>query len=403
MESLNILCISSFYKGADFISEAHNSGHNVYLLTGSELKDEKWPWDAIKDSYFVDIQENGDWNMEHLISGIAFQMRGIKFHKLIALDDFDVEQVAQLREHFRIPGMGSTTARYFRDKLAMRMKAQEHDIPVPRFTGLFTDQEINDFAASGDTPWLLKPRSEASATGIQKIHSQEELWSVVHSLEDKRPSYLVEKFTPGDVYHVDSLIYQGEVLFSNVSKYLDTPFEVAHGGGIFRSQTVERGSSDDNSLQQLNQRVMHAFGMKSSASHTEFIKSRETGEFHFLETSARVGGANLAEMVAVATGINLWREWARIELAITLEEHYTLPEVLNQHAGIVVSLSRYQYPDTTSFQDPEIKWRMDKEWHIGLIVQAADTQNVRELLDQYTKRIGEEFHASLSPPGASRV
>jgi nitrous oxide reductase accessory protein NosL len=52
------------------------------------------------------------------------------------LDDFDVEKAATLREHLRIGGMGETTARYFRDKLAMRMKAREAGINVPDFVGI---------------------------------------------------------------------------------------------------------------------------------------------------------------------------------------------------------------------------------------------------------------------------
>jgi len=403
MSALNVLCVSSYFKGVDFIKAMAEAGHNVFLLTGSELKDEQWPWECLTDSYFMDIQEDGTWVMEHLTAGIAYRMREVGFDKFVALDDFDVEQVAHLREHFRIPGMGSTTARYFRDKLAMRMKAQEHDIPVPRFTSLFLNQAVNDYADAGDAPWLIKPRSEASATGIKKIHSKEELWQVVDSLGDKRPSYLVEKFAPGDVYHVDSLVYQGEVLFSNVSRYLDTPFEVAHGGGIFRSMTVEKGSEDDVQLQKLNSQVMEAFGMINSASHTEFIKDKESGKFFFLETSARVGGANLAEMVETATGINLWREWAKIEHCVSLNEPYKLPAVNSDYAGIVVSLSKFQHPDTTSFQDTELVWRMNKDWHIGLIVRSQQSSRIAELLDHYTQRIAQEFHASVDPPDAARV
>jgi hypothetical protein len=185
--------------------------------------------------------------------------------------------------------------------------------------------------------------------------------------------------------------------------YLDTPFEVAHGGGIFRSCTLEMGSEDDIKLRELNQKVQQAFGMKNSASHTEFIKSRETGEFYFLETSARVGGANLAEMVEAATGINLWREWAHVEFAGALNQPYNLPEVKHHYAGIVVSLSRFQHPDTSSFTDPEICWRMNKEWHIGLLLKSDSASRVRELLDHYTNRIAGEFHASLEPPEASHL
>ena len=104
-----------------------------------------------------------------------------------------------------------------------------------------------------------------------------------------------------------------------------------------------------------------------------------------------------------ATGINLWREWAKIELSVALDQGYQLPAVERHHAGIVVSLSRFQHPDTSSFQDDEIYWRMQKDWHIGLIVRSEQHEKVGALLDQYTQRIGEEFHASLSPPDASRV
>lgn len=375
----------------------------MFLLTATKLQHEKWPWDCLEDVYFMDLQEDGTWMMNDIINSIAYKMRSISFNKFVALDDFDVDQVAHLREHFRIPGMGSTTARYFRDKLAMRMKASESQIPVPQFTSLFRDDDIQRLIEKVPGPWLVKPRSEASATGIRKINSAEELWETVNGLQDHRHRYLAERFAPGDVYHVDSLVYQGEVIFHRASMYLDTPFEVAHGGGIFRSCTLELGSDDDLKLKALNGRVQKGFGMQHSASHTEFIKSHETGEFYFLETSARVGGANLAEMVEASSGINLWREWAHIELAVALNQPYKPPDIRQDFAGIVVSLSRFQHPDISSFTDPEICWRMDKEWHLGLIVRSDNAARVRELLNQYTDRIAREFHAKLEPPKASRL
>jgi biotin carboxylase len=297
--------------------------------------------------------------------------------------------------------MGRTTAHYFRDKLAMRLKAKEENVNVPEFTSLFNNDDINKYADTIPTPWLLKPRMEASATGIKKIHSKDELWQIVNNLGDERDNYLVEKFAPGDVFHVDGLNVAGKVVFSRVSKYLDTPFEVAHGGGIFRSATSEIGSKIEKGLQKMNAQVMKAFGMQFGASHTEFIQSKATGELFFLETSCRVGGANLAEMVAFASGVNLWGEWAKIESATLKKEVYTLPKINNQYAGIVVSLSRFEHPDTSSFIDSEIVWRMNKAWHIGLIVVSDSSNRVLELLDNYTHRIGNEFHASAAAPDRS--
>ena len=396
-QPLNFICISTYFKGEDFIKRCKAEGNNVYLLTMKELEHENWPWDSIDDTFYID-----NWNTNDIIKGLAYKYRSIKFDRFVALDDFDVEHVAAIREHFRMPGMGSTTSRYFRDKLAMRVKAKNEGVNVPEFTALFNDNVINSYTDNVSPPWLLKPRSEASAAGIKKIHSKDELWQVIHSLGDERDNFLVEKFAPGDVYHVDGLNFDGKVVFSRVSKYLDTPFEVAHGGGIFRSATCKLGDKVEKALSKMNAEVMKAFGMKYGASHTEFIASKETGELFFLETSSRVGGANLAEMVAFASGINLWSEWAKIESDQLKNETYVLPKIIDKYAGIVVSLSRYEYPDTSSFTDKEIVWRMHKQWHIGFIVVSDSSERILELLDKYTQRIASEFHASLPAPDKLR-
>ncbi len=393
---LNVLCVSTFFKGEPFLKACKEEGNNVYLLTKKSLEHEAWPRESIDEFLFIE-----EWNDDHVKNGIAYKMRSIRFDRFVALDDFDVEKVAGLREHFRMPGMGETTARYFRDKLAMRIQAQSSGIPVPAFTALFNDDAVNLFVDTVPAPWLLKPRSEASATGIKKLHSKDEMWQILHELGDDRHKYLIEKFAPGDVYHVDGLNFNAKVVFSRVSQYLDTPFEVAHGGGIFRSHTIEMNSEDDKELRKWNEKVMKSFGMRDSATHSEFIKSKETGEYFFLETSSRVGGANLAEMVEAASGINLWAEWARLETAALKGTTYKLPKINKTYAGIVVSLSRFEHPDTSSFTDEEIVWRMNKDWHIGLIVASDSKARVLELLDHYTKRIGSEFHASLPAPDSS--
>ena len=393
---LTFLCISNYFKGQDFLQACHEAGCLVYLITSKKTEHDPWPRQYLQDIFYMEDQgEQGDWDIDALTRGTAYFLRRVKVDRLVALDDFDVEKAAHLREEFRIPGMGATTGRYFRDKLAMRVKAQEESIPVPGFSSLFNDQDINDFIQHHPGPWVVKPRSEASATGIKKVHTREELWQAIHELGDERQRYLVEQFKPGDVYHVDALTLDGKVLFSRVSRYLSTPMEVAHGGGIFRSHTVPFGGEEDEALQALNQKVLQKLGMHFSASHTEFIRSLETGEYYFLETSSRVGGAHLAEMVEASSGINLWAEWARMEIAMARGEKFKLPKTRKDHAGIIVSLSRFKHPDTSSFSDPEIVWHLDKKYHIGLIVKDKKRGRVLELLDDYAERVARDFHASV--------
>lgn len=395
---MTFLCISCYFKGVDFLRACKAAGNTVYLLTNKKLEHDAWPRESIDEFFYMENDANTPANFGNLAGGMAWLLRTRTVDRIVALDDFDVEKAAFLREEFRIPGMGQTTARLFRDKLAMRQKAAEEGIPVPPFTALFNDEVVNRFAASVPAPWVVKPRAEASATGIRKVHSAEELWQVLRELGEKRYKYLVEQFKPGHVYHADALSVDGKVVFCRVSQYLDTPFEVAHGGGIFRSHTVAFGGEEDEALQALNAKVMQAFGMRFSASHTEFIQSKEDGQFYFLETSSRVGGAHLAEMVEASSGINLWAEWARIETAMATETAYQLPIVRSDYAGIIVSLSRFEWPDLSVFNEPEIVWRMHKKHHVGLIARADERERILELLDQYAERIFRDFHASAPAP-----
>ncbi|MCK6694489.1 MAG: ATPase, partial [Thermoanaerobaculia bacterium] len=164
------------------------------------------------------------------------------------------------------------------------------------------------------------------------------------------------------------------------------------------------GSADEKALVRLNADVMKAFGMMASASHTEFIKCHEDGKFYFLETASRVGGAHIAEMVEYATGINLWSEWARLEYAVAKGQPYLLPKVQKDYTGIIVSLTRQEWPDTTQFNDPEIVWRMnDMSYHIGLIVRSPKRARVLELLDDYAHRIQRDYHASAPAPNKPLV
>ena len=397
---MTILCISCYFKGAPFLRAAKAAGNIVYLLTAKKLENEPWPREAIDEFFYLENDSNSAANLADIAKGFAWMARSRKIDRVVAMDDFDVEKAAYLREEFRLPGMGQTTARYFRDKLAMRVRARDHGVPVPHFSDLFNDVELTEFANTVTYPCLVKPRGEASATGITKVQSAQQLWDHVNGLGERRKDFLVEQFRPGDVFHVDALSVDGEVVFCQVSRYLSTPFEVAHGGGIFRSVSVPYHDDDAVTLRRLTEDVMHAFRMQFSASHTEFIKTQD-GRFVFLETASRVGGAHLAEMVEAATGVSLWEEWARLETAMAHGKPYNAPDRRYDQAGIVVSLCRYEHPDTSGFTDPEIVWRMDKKHHIGLIVASDSQQRVVELLDDYAGRIAQDFHASAPPASKS--
>jgi biotin carboxylase len=258
--------------------------------------------------------------------------------------------------------------------------------------------DLRAYMGAVPAPWLLKPRTSASALGIRKIHDAEHLWRTLDELGDRQSHFVLEQFVPGDIFHVDSIVSGGKVVFSAAHQYGRPPLQVMHEGGVFTTRTVDRGSRDAKELTKFNAKLAPAFGLKNGVTHAEYIKAHADGKLYFLEIAARVGGAFISDLVEAATGVNLWREWARIEVASLRCAPYTLPPVREEYAGSVLCLSHTAEPDTSAFDAPEIVQRMKKHHHAGLIVRSQEPRRVAELLEEYGTRFAQMFLATMPAP-----
>ena len=390
---MTVLCLATFEKGAPFMQACHALGCRVLLVTLDTLAGApSWPRDVLHETFYL----TKDMSRDDLLKGIGHIARTHHIDRVVALDDFDVETAALIREHLRIPGMGETTARYFRDKLAMRFKAEGAGIVVPDFVSLFNDTAVESFIARVPPPWFVKPRSQAAALGIRKAASRDELWAILETLGDERSFHLLEQFVQGDIYHVDSIVFDRQVVFAAAHRYGSPPWTVAHQGGVFTTRTVTPGTADAAALTQLNADILGALGLARGVAHTEFIRGGD-GRWYFLETSARVGGAFIVDVVEAATGINLWHEWARVEVA---GEHgaYAVPEAAQHVAGLVLSLAKQEHPDLSAYEAPEIVHRIDLPHHAGLIVSSPSSERVTDLITEYADRFTRDFYAFAPAP-----
>ena len=389
-----ILCLTSYEKGQDFLREAAALGARTFLLTVETLRDADWPRDVLTDVFLMPALDN----IEHVTNAVSYLARTEHIDRIVALDEFDMEMAAQLREHLRVAGPGVTQTRGTRDKLVMRELAQRAGLAVPAFVGMFNHADVAAYLERTQAPWVLKPRTQASAIGIRKLSHADELWPTLEQLGDRQSHHLLERYIPGDVYHVDGIVSAGALLFAEAHRYAQPPFETMHSGGIFCSTTVERGSAEQTELRDLTLRLVRAVGTRDGIVHVEYIRERETGTFHFLEVAARVGGAHIADMVQAATGVNLWREWARLELALAKNEPYSAPQPRRHHAGVLICLAKQEWPDLAAFDEPEVVWRLHKKHHAGIIVASEHAHRVRDLIDTYMPRFHSDFYTSLPAP-----
>jgi len=390
---LTILCVSSYEKGQEFIRTCKAIGCRVFLLTVEKLRNADWPREAIDEMFFMPEE----LSTQDLIHAVSYAARTRQIDRIVALDEFDMENVSALREHLRIPGMGLTTVRYFRDKLAMRARAKEAGIPVPEFVAILNYDAIREFMSRVSPPWLLKPRAQASGIGMKKIHQPDDLWPWLDQLGDKQSFYLLEQFIPGTIFHVDSVASERDVVFAEPHAYGTPPLDTSHQGGVFTTRTLPRDSANGKALLTLNRKVLEELGFLRGVTHAEFLKSHADGEWYFLEVAARVGGAYISNVIEAATGVNLWREWARLEVGAG-KHPYQLPGTTQDYAGVILSLARQENPDTSAYTDPEIVYRVRKYHHAGFILRSSSSQRIEELLNSYSRRFETDFLASQPVP-----
>ena len=396
---LNIICLATYFKGVEFIRECKVHGHRVVLITKEKMLQEDWPRDLLDDLIAVP----NDAGPALFIDLVAFLSRQAKPDRIVALEEFDVVTAALIREHLCMPGLSSSRAKIFRDKLSMAVHSQRGGIDVPDFVPLLNPDEVKEFINRVPGPWVIKPRSDVSAIGIIKVEEPDQVWRTIdqmnerENLRERASYYVLARFVPGEVFHVDSVVSNGKVVFAGVNQYGRPPMQVAHHGGAYISRTVERGSVDEKTLVTINTRLIKALGLERGATHAEFIKSTEDGKFYFLEIAARVGGAYIADVLEAATGINIWREWARMEINQNSSVRRIVPK-RKEYAGIILSLAKQEQPDTSTYAEEEIVYRVKKRHHVGLIVRSKKLERVNELLDDYSRRFVEDFVAVMAPP-----
>jgi len=394
---LNIICLATYFKGVDFIRECKAHGCNVVLITKEKMLNEDWPRDSLDDLYAVP----NDAGPPLFIDLVAFLSKRMKVDRVIALEEFDVVTAALIREHLCMPGLSASDAKVFRDKLLMAVRSQKAGITVPDFVPLINPDDISHYMETIPAPWVIKPRSDVSAIGIRKVDQPEQVWQTIEemnkreNLRERASYYVLARFIAGEVFHVDSVVNRGKIAFSGVNQYGRPPMQVAHQGGAYISRTVLHGSTDEKTLVDINKKLVKALGLEHGATHAEFIKSMEDGRFYFLEIAARVGGAYIADVLEAASGINLWREWARIEVNQTTR---SLKPSRKEYAGIILSLAKQEQPDTSAYTDDEIVYRVKKRHHAGLIVRSPRIERVDELLNNYAHRFVDDFVAVVPPP-----
>lgn len=374
----NILCIARQQTGHALLQQLAHLGFAVSLLTTEDHREADWPHESLHEFHTMP----GSLSQEQILNTVTYLARSRKFARILALDPQSLDTAAALREHLRIPGMGITTTHNFSDRLAMLAKAAHLGIHVPQFTSVLNYDDLRIFMEHVPAPWLLRSRHPSLHGNARTLHDSERLWRVLEELGDRQTDFLLEQSLPGQIFSVESILAEGKVIFS-ATQYHSEPDEEA-----ITVRAVSRTSREDRELKNLNATLIPGLGLFRGISHAKFIRTRDA-RFSLLDVVPGIADALSAAVFAQTYGLNLWAQWAQLEVNALRSKPYTLPPTQPAYAAGI--LSRSPSPDLAQSNAAEIVQHLQTVQGTGLIFRAQDAATATRLLQQYRTGLSRDF------------
>jgi biotin carboxylase len=255
----------------------------------------------------VELVDNvGDLDEVTAAADLCHQQAG-GFERILCLSEFDLLSGAALRERYGVPGPDVQRTLNFRDKARMKQVLGAHGIRVPDFRLVDDPQDVAAFAEAVADGLMLKPRSGAASQGCLALPRGTDLTEALAGLD--LHDYEVEEFLDGPIWHVDGLMYQGELRLGRASRYINTCYGFAHGTPL--GSVVQAGALADQVVD-FAHHCLDILGMVDGIFHLEVIQTA-TG-LVFLEVGARVGGGEIPFTFRDVYGVDLLGDWVQMEL-----------------------------------------------------------------------------------------
>lgn len=119
-----------------------------------------------------------------------------------------------------LPGNKFENAEASTNKIKMRRRFQEHNVPSPNFRGVWTLQEAYKAAGELDNwPLVMKPSDNMGARGVMRVDSMEIIPEAFHRAKEASPSgeLIIEEFMDGPELSIDALVWGGSVEFAGIA------------------------------------------------------------------------------------------------------------------------------------------------------------------------------------------
>ncbi|NUS72975.1 MAG: ATP-grasp domain-containing protein [Corynebacteriales bacterium] len=233
-------------------------------------------------------------------------LRTSSVDRLVAGSEPGVELVDTLNTKLRLPGNEPDTADSRRDKWKMAQRLQESNLDYPHGAQVFSPEEAAEWYLKNNLEdAVVKPVRSAGADGVAYCQSPQQAQDAVAAIlqqtnifDEPNQGALIQENLAGPEYIVNTVSVDGE-------HRIVESWRVHHVSDINTPVFSYHEPTDPrlSHIQQLHayvKEVLTALGIRNAAGHSE-VRFTRRGPV-LLETGARLGGANIPDVVRKFTG-----------------------------------------------------------------------------------------------------
>jgi len=232
---------------------------------------------------------------------------------VFARAEADILRAAELRELLNLPGQKSASARAFRNKVFMKDHLRKAGVLLPHYKALDSGYTAIQFIEKHGYPVVIKPCAESGSSGVHIIRNEADLDGYL--AEPTLGEMEIETFVDEQMYHVDGLILNGELVFIHPFQYL-THCLAYRNNEYNGTYTLSPSNPNYDPLVGATRKVLAALPTpKHMAFHSEFWVTKDR-KIIFCEIASRTGGGMISSTIHYSFGLNVDKEWLYAECGL---------------------------------------------------------------------------------------
>ncbi|EMF0806284.1 ATP-grasp domain-containing protein [Klebsiella aerogenes] len=366
-------------KNFSFFSKSILNDFEKIIITNKSYKIND---ELEKASTVIRVSEVYDVNSKTLkldyqecIEKLSEIVQNAKLYRVFCNQESNLEVAEKIRSFFSIYDHMGGRVELFRDKLLMKQAVIDNGLRAPVYTELAhssTPASYTDLYSKLKGKFIIKPSNSVGSRGVYKIFNSNDYDDFLKDTANDDCQFEAEEFISGELYEFDSALQNGEILYSNVSKY-SCPMADLQEGKTLGSIMIEREQPIHQRITQFGIKCLKALKASDGCFHMELFHN-DNDELVFLEVAARSPGLMTVPAYHCWEGVNMY------DIELYIQSGLPASDLIVHDANRVSYPSFFiVYPKisgtVSKINTPNIDANIDIDWsvHPGQVVTDTTT------------------------------